>query len=107
MATRLPEEVSIAGLAATYHAAAAGDKVPPGCLLVVKNTNGATRDLTLATPGTAHGLAIADATITIPATTGERYVPVPHTGFTGADGLVPLTWSATTGVTFAVIRADV
>ena len=103
MATRLPEEVSVAGLEATYHAAAAGDKVPPGCLIVVKNVNAATRDLTLVTPGTAHGQPIGDEVITIAADTGETFVEIPDVGFTGADGLVPLAWSATADVTFAVL----
>lgn len=105
MATRNAEEVSVAGLAATYNAASAGgDKVKPGVVLIVKNTNGATRTLTLVTPGTVYGQAIADQAITIPATTGERIVEIPKEGFTGADGLVPLAWSADTGVTFAVIK---
>lgn len=104
MATRAAQDVSVAGLAATYNAASAGgDKVRPGVVLIVKNTNAATRTLTLVTPGTAHGQAIGDAVITIPATTGERIVEVPATGFTGTDGLVPLAWSADTGVTFAVL----
>lgn len=106
MATRNPENVTVAGLAATYHAAAAGDKVPPGCTLIVKNTNGADRTLTLATPGTIHGQPIGDQVDTIPATTGERVVRVPRDGFTADDGLVALTWSATAGVTFAVLDVD-
>lgn len=103
MATRQPEHVTVAGLAATYHAAAAGDKVPPGCTLIVKNVNAASRTLTLVTPGTAFGQEIDDQIDTIPADTGEQIVRVPEQGFTGDDGLVPLTWSATAGVTFAVL----
>lgn len=107
MATRTPETVTVAGLAATYHAASAGgDKVRPGSTLIVKNTNGSTRTLTLVTPGTVYGQAIADQAITIPATTGERVVKVPREGFTGTDGLVPLAWSADTGVTFACLDLD-
>ena len=104
MTTYAAEVADVDGLAATYHAAAAGDKVHPGVLLHVKNTNAATRDLTLTTPGTAHGMAIADMTATIPATTGERFFRVPEQGFTSTDGLVPLTWSATAGVSFAVLK---
>lgn len=105
MATRNAESVGVAGLAATYYAATAGgDKVKPGVTLIVKNTNGASRTLTLVTPGTVYGQAIADQAITVPATTGERIVAVPREGFTGSDGLVPLAWSADTGVTFAVLH---
>lgn len=107
MATRSPQAVPVEGVAATYHAASAGgDKVKPGCTLIVKNTNGATRTLTLVTPGTAYGQAIADVAVVIPATTGERIIKVPDKGFTGGDGLVPLAWSADTGVTFAVLGVD-
>lgn len=105
MTTYAAEHVAVAGLTATYHAAAAGDKVKPGVTLIVKNTNGADRTLTLVTPGTVYGQAIADQVITVVATTGEKIVQVPAEGFTGTDGLVPLAWSATTGVTFAVLDA--
>lgn len=103
MATRLAERPDVDGLIATYHAAAAGDKVKPGVVLHVKNTNAATRDLTLVTPGTAFGQPIGDEVVTIGATTGEVFVRVPEQGFDASDGLVPLAWSATTGVTFAVL----
>lgn len=103
MTTYTAQRPTVAGIAATYNAAAAGDKVRPGVTLIVKNTNGATRDLTLVTPGTEYGQAIGDQVVTIPATTGERIVRIPDEGFAGADGLVPLAWSATTGVTFAVL----
>ncbi|MCU1488292.1 MAG: hypothetical protein JWN67_5038 [Actinomycetia bacterium] len=95
-----------AGLAATYNAAAAGDKVAPGVKLIVKNTNGATRDLTLAPTVTAFGQTITSKVVTIPITTGERIIDVPLQGFAGSDGLVPLSWSATSGVTFAVLGAS-
>lgn len=103
MTTYAADHVSVAGVAANYRTAASGDKVKPGVTLIVKNTNGATRTLTLATPGTAYGQPIGDEVITIPATTGEIIVQVPKEGFTGTDGLVPLTWSVVTGVTFAVL----
>jgi hypothetical protein len=103
MTTYTAERPTVAGIAATYHAAAAGDKVKPGVTLIVKNTNAATRDLTLVTPGTEYGQAIGDQVVTVPATTGERIVRVPEEGFAGTDGLVPLAWSATAGVTFAVV----
>jgi hypothetical protein len=100
--TRLAQEVSVAGLEATYNAAAAGDKVHPGVLLHVVNDDASDKTLTLATPGTAFGQPIGDQVITI--TAGEaRFVEVPEVGFTASDGLVPLTWSATTSVTFAVL----
>ena len=105
MATRDSQQSSVAGLAATYHAASGGgDKVPPGCLLHVKNGSGSSINLTLATPGTAYGQPIGDQVVAVPAG-AERFVSVPSEGFTDmADGLVSLAWSAVTTVTFAVVR---
>lgn len=106
MTTYAAEHVPVSGLGAAYHAAAAGDKVKPGVTLHVKNINGASRDLTLVTPGTEFGQAIGDQVVTIPATTGERFVLVPKAGFAGPDSLVPLAWSTTAGVSFAVLDVD-
>jgi hypothetical protein len=106
MTTYNADHVTVAGVAATYHAAAAGDKVKPGVTLIVKNANAATRTLTLVTPGTQYGQAIGDQAVVIPALTGERIIKVPDVGFTGSDGLVPLAWSATADVTFAVLDVD-
>jgi hypothetical protein len=107
MATYAPQNVTDAGLAATYNpAAGGGDKVPPGCLLHVKNT-GAVSTLQIATPATFGSdgtLTVADRSITIPATTGERFVRLdPPDLYRGGDGLVSLTWTSTAGVTFAVL----
>lgn len=108
MATRAPEAASSSGLAATYYAASGGgDRVPPGVLLHVKNAGGAGITLTLVTTSVVDGdLAVADRTTgSIPATTGERFVRVPTDPAyrDPADGLVGLTWSGTTSVTFAVL----
>jgi hypothetical protein len=66
---------------------AAGD----GVFLEVNNGNGTARTITLATPGTVDGLAIADRAVTIPA--GERWkIPVPRL-FAKADGQCDITYT--------------
>lgn len=109
MATVTVQDVTRAGVAATYNAASGGgDKFPPGTgvFVHVKNTSGSAITPTFSTPGQVYGLDIADAVGgTTPATTGERfYGPFPADLFAGSDGLVAVAWSTTSGVTFAVLR---
>lgn len=74
-------------------------------ILHVKNTNGATRTLTVATPGSVDGLAVADPTFVIPATTGDKFIgPFPPGVYNQNDGNVWLDWDASSGVTIAVLR---
>lgn len=108
MATRAPEQVSGAGIAGTYNAASGGgDRVPPGVLLHVKNAGGTQCIPTFVTPGVIDGdLAIADrAGNPTPITNGAMFyrVPTDRNYVDPADGLVGITWSFTTSVTFAVL----
>lgn len=106
MATYSAQKPGSTGLAATYNAAAGGgDRVPPGSLLHVKNANASEVTLTLVTPLVHDGnLAVADRTVAVPPTTGERFVRVPdNTVYRASDGLVDITWSLVTSVTFAVL----
>lgn len=107
MATRSPEAPTSSGLAATYYAASGGgDRVPPGSILHVKTT-GTVSTLGLTTVTVVDGdLAVADRSVSLPAT-GERYVKVPtlEAYRDPADGLVGLTWTSVTGVTFAVLSS--
>ncbi|MFD9064186.1 hypothetical protein ACFVZ3_21985 [Kitasatospora purpeofusca] len=50
-------------------ASAGGDTAPtgPGRFLVVKNGDASSHTVTVVTPGTVNGLAVADATVTVPA----------------------------------------
>lgn len=75
--------------------------------LHMKNTNGATRTVTVTHQGTtAYGQALPDAVYTIAATTGELMVPL-YQGFDNGTGnaVVSIT-PAVTGVTAALIRTD-
>ncbi len=73
------QDVVRTGLDVTY---AAGDQANGhsfdntghNVFLHVKNTNGATRDVTITTPNTVDGLAIGDLVVTVPATTGDTMI---------------------------------
>jgi hypothetical protein len=96
------------GLGATYNATnAGGDKFTPGdkTILHFKNTNAATRTVTIVTPGTVAEFAEADMTAVIPATTGDKFLgPFPAYLFAGSDGYASMSYDAVTGLTVAVIQ---
>ncbi|MFJ2701887.1 hypothetical protein ACIO3R_01645 [Streptomyces sp. NPDC087428] len=93
----------IADITATAVAATgAGDTAPvgPGTFLLVINGGGASRTVTVATPGTVAGHAVADATLVVAA--GKSGV-IPLTNlFRGATGRAAITYDAVTSVTVAV-----
>lgn len=97
-----------AGLVPSYGAANASDTFPPDdrTFIYVKNTNAATRTITVTTPATVSGLAIADPGPTIAATTGELIMgPFPASIYADpTTGLATVTPSATAGVTIACVR---
>jgi hypothetical protein len=100
--------LSIAGTAPTFAAAAAGDTAEcgSGVFLVVKNTDAAPMTVTVATPGTLEtGDAYPDKQYTVAATNGERWIPMLPLYRDPTDRLAHLTYSATTNVTRAVVKA--
>lgn len=93
-------------LAATYNAAGAGDRFTPadGTFLHVKNGGGAPITVTIVTPATADGLAVADQVTTVPAA-GERFIKPPAVRLVkDAQDKAGITWSATTSVTWAPLH---
>ena len=76
-----------------------------GLLLHVKNTNAATRTLTLTTTNTADSFAVTSPTYVIGATTGDRMIALnsAEIGRLAVSGVLQLDWTADTGVTIAVI----
>lgn len=108
MSNRSTEVVSVDGVDATYHAAeAGGDTFTPGehTFLHVKNSDTASHDVTVVTPIEVARQPVGDVTVSVPAG-GDRFAgPFPRRYFAGSDGLADITWSATTGMTFAVLRA--
>ena len=109
MAVIATQQVTRAGIAPTYSAAAAGgDKFTPtkDTVLHVKNGGGAAVTATVVTPKEAFvGAAIADIAVSVPAA-GERLIgPFPASDFRAAtDGLADITWSAVTSVTVAALE---
>ncbi len=107
MATVSSQSITTAGVGPDYSAASpGGDRFLPadGTFLHIKNGSGVSVTATLVTPGTIDTLAVADRTVTVPATS-ERFVSVSDKLYRSPDGLADITWSATTTVTFAAIRA--
>jgi hypothetical protein len=85
-------------------AAGGGDTCPagPGVFLEVANGAGSPVTVTLATPGTVDGLAIADRAVAVPA--GETWkIPVPRI-FQKADGSAAITYSSATDVTVGAFK---
>lgn len=105
------QQPGLAGATPTYAApdSANGNSFAwPGYPILVhaKNTNGATRTLTLTASGAKlGGLSLTSPTVTLPATTGDKMVAiVDPAGLVQSDGNIYLDWSADTGVTVAVVR---
>ncbi|WP_031165954.1 hypothetical protein [Streptosporangium roseum] len=102
----LPTQVLVPGGSASTLTAAAGggDTATPGdgVFLEVFNSDASSKTVTIATPGTVDGLAIADRAITIPA--GERWkIPLTRM-YAGGDGQATITYSAVTSVTVGVFK---
>jgi hypothetical protein len=70
----------------------------------VKNGSGGEVTVTIDTPGTVDGLAIADRTVAVPA--GEERIigPFPTAYYNQADGTVHVDFSAVTSVTIAAFK---
>jgi hypothetical protein len=86
-------------------ATVSGDTAPIGddLMLFIKNGAGTTTTVTIATPGTVDGLAIADVSIAIP-TLLSALVPLTQPLASGATGRANITYSQVTTVTVAVLR---
>lgn len=73
--------------------------------LLIQNTNAATRTITISTPNTVDGNAIADLAFTIAATTGRLLTATfPRTIYNQSDGKVRVDYSATAGVKIAAVQ---
>lgn len=112
MAVVHAQGMAAAGTSPTMSSASGGgDSVDTGDNVFLVVTSGATTaNLTITTPGTEAGLAVADRVVAIPANAGTAasappvLVPLPRALYGDDDGMAALAWSATTGIKFAVIR---
>lgn len=105
MATYTVQTVTRSGITPTKNAVASSDNfVNDGrTVLHVTNGSGGSLTVTIVTPNTSDGLAVADRTVTIP--NGEERVigPFPRTVYNDGDGKVTVQFSATTSVTCQVL----
>lgn len=96
---------SQAGTAPVYAAPAASDTVQVGSTLIVKNASAAAITVTLVTPGNLPtGSDYPDKTYTVPATTGEVWIPVYEDYRNPTTGVAAVTFSAVASVTAAAIN---
>lgn len=106
MATLSPQTVTRSGLAATYASAASGgDQFLNNGKMLLHVKNGATDcNVTVSTPNTVDGLAIADLTVTVSASTEEFIGPFPASIYNDSSGYVQLSYDDESNVTVAVLR---
>lgn len=109
MATLAVQNIDLDGLSPSYaDASSGGDKVRPGkgvFLHVVNAGESASATVTVATPGTVGGLAVADREVTV-AASGSQMIPLPADLYADPDdsGLAAVTYSSATDLTVAAFR---
>lgn len=108
MATLAVQVLDSNGLTASYASAvSSGDKVAnvtEDIFLHFKNTATGARVATISTPGTIHGVAIADEAVTVPAT-GEQFAGPFNKDIFNSAGLVSWTYDSVVNLTVAALRA--
>ena len=107
MALLSVQQVSITGTTPTYGAVASTDTVVPDdrAFLIVKNGNASPDSCVVVVPGTTYGQANPDVAVSVPATTGERWIgPMVPALADPTTGLITITHSVTATVTCALVR---
>lgn len=108
MALLTAQQIAVTGSTPVYTAAAATDTIAPDAadnlFLHVKNAGGSADTVTVVVPGVYLGVAIADLTVTVPATTGDRMIAIPAAAMDPATGLITVNHSSTTSVTQGLFR---
>jgi hypothetical protein len=103
------QEVSRDGISASYVSFDQANGMEFDCTgrehVHIKNTNASGRTLTIDTPGTIDGQAVANRTVAIPGTTGDKKIgPFPPALYAQANGRVYLDIDVGTNVTIGVFR---
>lgn len=107
MATLSVENINLTGLNATYSAVSASDEFPntSGNIIIhVKNGDASANTVSITTPKTVDGLAVADAGGSVPAGEERFFGPFKRGLFNDGSGNVTVTHSNTTSNTIAVLR---
>lgn len=109
MALLAVQQVQITGTTPSYGAVAATDTLVPddGAFLIVKNVSGSADTCTIVTPGSTFGQANPDVVVTVPATTGERWIgPMVPELADPATGLITVTHAPQASITCAYVRVS-
>lgn len=107
MALLSQQQVVITGTTPSYGAVAASDTLVPDerGFLIVKNANASPDTATVVVPGTTYGQNNPDVAVSVPATTGERWIgPMVPALADPTTGLITVTHSVTSTVTCAYVR---
>lgn len=104
-----PQDLDTAGQAVTRTAVSTGNTYQVllnsrGTTINWRKTGAGEATITITTPGTVDGLAIADRTIAVPASTGDvvaRFFPDPYAN---SSGDLEFTTDEGTGLTAAVFQ---
>lgn len=116
MAVLTVQNISETGLTPSFVAAAGGgdsfvNSSDERTFLVVKNTDASTKDVTVTAQKTSAKvggfgqLTKGDIVVTVPATTGEKWIGPLAEAFNDAAGSAQVTYSAVTGVTVSAVKA--
>jgi len=106
MATLVAQSIVRAGLEPAYEACAAlGDEFANTGdeFIHIKNGAVAAQTVTIETPATVDGLAVADRAVEIPASEDRMIGPFPASTYNDGEGLVQLTYDAVVTLTIAII----
>jgi hypothetical protein len=108
LATLSTQQITIGGTTPAYAAATAGGdefSPDPRSFFHVKNGGGSSITVTITGVGSGPGgNPVANRVVSVPATSERMIGPFDPAGFTGADGLAAVAYSAVTTVTVACLR---
>ena len=101
------QDIARSGLSPSYSSAVGdGHSVQNNgrVFIHVKNGDSSSKTITIQTPGTVDGLAVADRDVSIPAGEERMIGPFPPGQYNQSDGDIYVDYSATTSVTIAALR---
>lgn len=97
----------ITGTTPSYVAASASDTLKhttDNSFLIVRNAGGSPDTVVVVIPGSKYGQATPDVSVTVPATTGERWIgPFKSDMVDPTSKVITVTHSFTTSVTVALV----
>jgi hypothetical protein len=99
MALAAPQAIAKLGTTATYATPSATENITwAGALVLhIKNTGGSPGTVTLVDPGsTPSGSVATNPTVSIPATTGDKFIYLPPTLISSATGQFQITFATGT-----------